>query len=116
MSASFDGREWNLLAEDLGKAPARIVKKAGLILTKVTADASTEAKAFAPVDTGNLRNSIGYTIRGLEGEFGATADYALYVEEGTSIMAPQAFVGPAFDRQQPIFSTAVAALTAEILK
>jgi HK97 gp10 family phage protein len=115
MSVRFEAREWNQLAEDLGRAPARIQTKAQLVLRKVTADGSREAQAFAPVDTGNLRNSINWSVIGLEGEFGATAEYALYVEEGTSTMAPQAFVGPAFDRQQPIFVSAIAALTAEIL-
>jgi HK97 gp10 family phage protein len=115
MSMSFEADEWNELAADIGKAPARIQKKAQVMLAKVLADGSREAQAFAPVDTGNLRGSIDWERRGLEGEFGATADYAEYVEDGTSVMAPQAFVGPAFDRQQPVFMTAVAALSEEIL-
>lgn len=115
MSVDFDGREWNSLALDLGKAPARITRKAGQVLDKVLADGSREAAVFAPVDTGNLRSSIGWEARGLEGEFGATAEYALYVEEGTSTMAPHAFVGPAFDRQQPIFAGAILALTNELM-
>ena len=113
--ASFDASEWLELAADIGKAPGRIQKKAQAVLTKTLADGSREAQAFAPVDTGNLRSSISWERRGLEGEFGATADYALYVEEGTSRMGPHAFVGPAFDRQQPPFMTAIEALTEEVL-
>lgn len=115
-SASFDAREWEQLAADLTKAPLRMQLKAGKVLDKVLADGSREAQAFAPVDTGNLRNSIGWERHGFEGEFGATAEYAPYVEDGTSRMAPQAFVGPAFDRQQPVFATAVEALLGEVLK
>lgn len=114
-TASFDAREWLELAADLGKAPLRIQRKAFQVLDKVLADGSREAQAFAPVDTGNLRNSIDWERRAFEGEFGATAEYAPYVEDGTSRMAPHAFVGPAFDRQQPVFMTAVEALTAEVL-
>lgn len=112
---SFDASEWNQLAADLGKAGPKMQKRGQDVLTKVLADGTREAQAFAPVDTGNLRNSISWERRGLAGEFGATADYALYVEEGTSRMAPHAFVGPAFDRQQPVFMTAIEALAKEIL-
>lgn len=112
---SFDASEWNQLAADLGRAGPKMQKRGQAVLTKVLADGSREAQAFAPVDTGNLRNSISWERRGLSGEFGATADYAPYVEEGTSRMAPQAFVGPAFDRQQPVFFTAIEALAKEIL-
>lgn len=110
-----DVHEWNQLAADVGHAGIRMVPKARLVLTKVLADGTRDAQAFCPVDTGNLRSSIGWEISGLEGEFGPTADYGAYVEEGTSIMAPHAYVGPAFDRQQPVFATAVEALAAVIL-
>jgi HK97 gp10 family phage protein len=113
--ASFDASEWNEFAADLGKAPARMVKQGNKILHKVIADGTREAQAFAPVDTGNMRSGTTGEVRGLEGEFGPTAEYAPYVEDGTSRMAPQAFVGPAFDRQQPGFVTAVQALTEVIL-
>ena len=110
-----DVHEWNRLAIDVGKAGVRIIPKARVILTKCLADGTRDAQAFCPVDTGNLRNSIGFEVRGLEGEFGPTAEYGMYVEEGTSVMAPHAYVGPAFDRQHPIFATAVAQLADEIL-
>lgn len=112
---SFDGHEWEEIAVDLGRASARVTRTAGQILNKTLADGAQQAQAFAPVDTGFLRNSIGWEARGLEGEFGATADYAPYVEGGTSRMAPRAFVGPAFDRVQPGFMTAIQALTEEVL-
>lgn len=115
-TASFDAREWEQFATDLGRAPLRIQRKATQILDKVLADGTREAQAFARVDTGNLRNSIGWErTNAFAGEFGATAEYAPYVEDGTSRMAPHAFVGPAFDRQQPLFVTATEALAAEVL-
>lgn len=114
-TASFDASEWLELAADLGRAPLRIQKKSFQVLDKVLADGTREAQAFSPVDTGNMRAGISWERRAFEGEFGATAEYAPYVEDGTSRMAPHAFIGPAFDRQQPVFATAVEALAAEVL-
>lgn len=112
---SLDAAEWNTLAVDIGKGSLKMVATANKIIRKVTLDGQREAQAFAPVDTGNLRSSITADVRGLEGEFGPTADYGDYVESGTSTQAPQAFVGPAFDRQQPVLADAVAHLTDVIL-
>lgn len=110
-----DVHEWNQLAADIGRAGIRMVPKARQILAKSLADGTREAQAFCPRDTGNLANSIGWEMSGLEGEFGPTADYGAYVEEGTSVMAPHAYVGPAFDRIQPGFIEATAALADVIL-
>lgn len=115
-SFAFEAREWESLADNIGAAPARIQTKAQQGLDKILADGTREAQAFALVDTGNLRASIGWTRIGLGGEFGATAEYAPYVEEGTSRMAPHAFIGPAFDRQQPVFIAMTTALSAEVMK
>lgn len=56
------------------------------------------AIANAPVDTGALRDSI---VRVEEGEgqisIEVGAEYAAYVEHGTSRMAPQPFLQPAID-------------------
>lgn len=51
-----------------------------------------DAQAAAPVDTGHLRAS-GYVSEDSlgEDEIGFRADYAVYVSEGTSRMAPNDF-------------------------
>lgn len=113
MTADF--HEWNQLAVDLGRAGIRMVPKARRVLAKSLADGTAQAQAFCPVDTGNLRNSTGWEMSGLEGEFGPTADYGAFVEEGTSVMAPHAFVGPALDRITPGFIDATAALAEVIM-
>jgi hypothetical protein len=110
-----DVHEWNNFAVDLGKAGVRMVPKARLVLAKTLADGTRDAQAFCPVDTGNLRSSIGWEMSGLEGEFGPTAEYGAYVEEGTSTMAPHGYVGPAFDRVTPGFIEATAALAEVVM-
>lgn len=64
---------------------------------KHTAHASAdEARALAPVLTGALRDSIEVVkISETEYAFGATVEYAPWVEFGTSHEAPQSFVTPA---------------------
>ena len=104
----------NKLAADLGKLGPTAIAGARLIVQKSCADTKRDAQAFAPVDTGNLRSSIGYetheTKAGAWGVVGPTADYGAFVEDGTSRMAPHAYMGPAFDRNQPAFVKACEAL------
>lgn len=66
-------------------------------LTECGMTAEGYAKKLCPVDTGNLRNSITYTVR--DGEYatyiGTNVEYANYVENGTSKMAAQPYLKPA---------------------
>lgn len=55
------------------------------------------AVAACPVDTGNLQESITYLPDFLSCEVYTDVDYAVYVELGTSKMAPQEFMLPAFE-------------------
>lgn len=43
------------------------------------------AKGYAPVDTGNLRNSITHTVQGDTAYIGTNTHYAPYIEFGTGI-------------------------------
>ena len=65
----------------------------------------TKAQRNAPVDTGNLKRSIGLGIRdsGMTAEVEPAAEYAPYVEFGTRFMNAQPFVGPAFHEQEEKF-------------
>lgn len=117
-----DVSELNRLSVDLGQAEQKIGDGVRVALRKAALDTEAQAKAFAPVDTGNLRNSIGHSdLRALaqsgtlEVEVGPTAAYGRYVEEGTSRTAPQAFMGPAFDRVQPGFLSALDEIAGRIL-
>lgn len=94
----LDLSQINKLAVDLGEAGVKAVPLASAAVGKTALAIEADAKAFCPVDTGNLRSSISTTHRALEAEIGPTAEYGVYVELGTSVMAPQAYLGPAFDR------------------
>lgn len=87
--------------------------RAETVVRKVAIDSRADAQALAPVDTGNLRNSI---TAGPAPEHGGTTiayevvartNYALFVENGTSRMEPQPFMGPALERNAPIFKQAI---------
>lgn len=62
------------------------------------------AKNLAPVQTGNLRNSINVLVEGTEINrvltLGASANYATEVELGTSNRVPKPFLQPAITQNQ----------------
>ena len=97
------------LAADLGKQGYEATRKAQTVIAKSAADIERISKSFAPVDTGALKNSIGFDIGGggLEARIGPTVHYGAYVEFGTRRMAPHAYMGPALDIVGPSFAAAM---------
>lgn len=118
MGASFDTTGLNRLAASLTQAGIDAIPAADVVVRKTSADIKRDAQALAPVDTGFLRGSIGYeTKRGLtssEGVVGPTAEYGAYVEDGTSRMGPQPYMGPAFDRHVDNFVDGITAIVDRI--
>ena len=55
------------------------------------------AKNLAPVDTGNLRNSITHEVEKKEARVGTKVEYAPFVELGTVKMAAQPYLNPALE-------------------
>lgn len=113
MTVSFTVTGLAELVSDLRAAPGRVGQKVAAGVRKSAADVEAGAKARAPVDTGNLRNSITTSVEG-DGRSGAvtatvgpTANYGGYVEYGTSRMGPQPYLGPAFDQVVPSFVQAM---------
>lgn len=108
---SADASELRTLGADLSKAGGRAGMLANQALRKTTADVIRDAKILAPVDTGNLRNSISADITGTdtttEAVIGPTAHYGVYQEMGTSRNKPQPYLRPAFDRNVPAFEQAM---------
>ena len=108
-----DVSELNRLAVTIDNAAKTIGETGSAVVRKTALDIEATAKAFAPVDTGALRNSIGTDVHGdsasrvVEAVVGPTVEYGPYVEFGTSRMAPRAFMGPALDRHTPDFIAAL---------
>ena len=78
-------------------------------LLKAALDIERGAKTRAPVDTGNLKNSISVTLgdAGLAAEIGPTARYGIYLEYGTRHMSPRPYMGPAAEAVEPGFVEAI---------
>ena len=73
------------VAADIGRSCQRFEAEARQIVARSTLNAETYAKQLAPVQTGNLRSSIGSRFKnsGLTGIVEATAAHAAYVEFNT---------------------------------
>lgn len=64
-------------------------------IKRTLADATQMAKRTAPIDTGNLRKSIGYDFQGSKTAiFQALANYASFVEFGTRFQGSQPYFFP----------------------
>lgn len=117
-SVWFEGAdELNRLAGNLEKAGVLAASRGPAVIRKTAADIVRDAQAIVPVDTGALKNSIGFEMTGVfAAEIGPTMNYAGFIEWGTSRMAPRAFLGPATDRNVPAFYAAVAQLGGSVLE
>jgi HK97 gp10 family phage protein len=111
------------LSTDIRKAAATTGRRAQQVVRKTAYDIERTAKNLVPVDTGNLKSSIGHSDARSVGrsgtlaiEIGPTANYGQFVEFGTSRMAPQPYMGPAADKHEPAFDAAMAELGLEGLR
>lgn len=112
--AKTDTSQLRKFAADLRTESGRVTARGALVMRKTTQGIIRDAKTLAPVDTGNLRNSISATVTGdgrtnrMTTEIGPTASYGIFLELGTSRMAAQPYLFPAADRWEPVFAQAMA--------
>ena len=103
------GREFRGMADRFRAAPDKAVVMIREATAKAALDTQRVARERAPVDTGYLRSSIAATIDPgstsgvIVGEVTAGAEYAAYVEHGTSRQRPQPFMRPAHEQVRPVF-------------
>lgn len=91
------------------KRKQEILDKAMAKLETYAQVATTEAKRLCPVDTGQLRNSIGYTIIKAENKVSIHADqpYAFFVEFGTRLQIARPYLRPALLKARTIFNKGI---------
>lgn len=119
MPADLDNSEMREHTVRMKAAHGKIGGRGAQVVRAFTLRVEARAKVYCPVDTGYLMGSIGSEFEG-DGRYGAMtgtvtagASYAGYVEHGTSRMAGQPFMGPAFDQEVPGFEAACVALGVE---
>lgn len=112
MRVSFDTRQIERLDRDIETAADTIGARVQQVIMRTGYDTVAAAQARCPVRTGHLRSTIGVDISpdGLGFEVGATARYAGYVEFGTTRMAPQPYLMPAFNQRVGIATRQLGAL------
>lgn len=104
-----------ILSNRLPSIAAQLPGAVRAVIGKTVADVETGAKQRAPVDTGNLRNSItGKLTGGASGEVSTGVEYAVFQEHGTRFQPGTPFMTPAAEAARPGFEAAVAALASKL--
>ncbi|MFC5947074.1 HK97-gp10 family putative phage morphogenesis protein [Pseudonocardia lutea] len=82
------------------RAEAHIEAAKHNFMERLMGDIAQDAKRYAPVDTGELRESITAEVHGTTGTVKATAEHAAYVELGTRYQSAQPYLRPALYQQR----------------
>lgn len=100
---SLEAGQWAALAADLNRAPARIHALAPPVVDQRLHAIEADARDRAAVLTGEMRSRVHTEMDGdgLGGSVIDDSDHAIYNEYGTSKMAAQPFMGPAFEAGAP---------------
>ena len=111
------------MSGEIGRWANRVLKAASGIdrlgekaVTKVSKRAAETARKAAPSDTGRLSRSIRVTVDGSRAVVETDLYYAAFQEFGTSKMAPNPFMGPAFQGHAPELVREVEGIADEIAR
>lgn len=101
----MSGDDFRRFAAALRMAAGGLEKRAKDSADRAAQGALATARAHAPVDSGALRSSLRVRSRGgeIRAVVEATDFKARFQEFGTSRMAPNPFIQPAFAQWEPIF-------------
>lgn len=119
MGVQLDISEVRALGSRIAASTGRVGAGASAALRRTAYAIEADAKVLAPVDTGNLMNSISTTVTGdgrhgsMTAEIGPTAEYGVYQEYGTSTQPGKPFMGPAYDRQIGGYTEALAQIAGQ---
>ena len=122
MSYTIDTSELRKLAADLDLESARVGRDVAQAVRESGERVRDDAKGRAPVRTGKLAGSIGVDTygdgrsAGMTVVVGPSEHYGLFVERGTSKMAPEPFMGPAFEAEAPKLEAAIADIAGTVLQ
>lgn len=106
--------KFTVLVNDLPKIKRRMVDTSEKIVAKTAMDLEATMKSKAPVDTGNLKNSIqAVKLNSQAWRVIVGAEYGAYVEYGTVHTGPQPFFMPAVTLIIPQFRKAWEALVSK---
>jgi|SRR5699024_334616 len=110
---TFDDKELSQKITQYAKEKPKEIKKE---VAKTSESISNQAKSLAPVDTGNLKNSINvsYLNNGLTGHIGTNVHYAPHVEFGTVYMGAQPFLFPSHEQEMPKFISSMKELLKDV--
>lgn len=98
MSVSVSGTD--SLRAKLANAGPKIRKAAGEVVESETLEIADDMRAAAPVDTGELRDSIQSTADDVRGFAWADARHAVFVEFGTKSAPEQPFILPTAEKHR----------------
>lgn len=121
MAVVFDSSEVRKLSADLVTGAARVGAETSRVVRASAERLKKSAQGKAPHRTGALAQSIGVDLYGdgrsvgLTAVVGPSVRYGLFVERGTSKMAAQPFMAPAFEEESPRFADDLAKVAGEVL-
>ena len=116
MNVEFDTSGLVVLSSSFADAASNAPLLVSRVIRKTAADVQSGAQRRAPVDTGYLRSSIGASVGIMSAEIGPTASYGIYLEMGTSRMAPQPYLFPSLEAATPGFMAAMEAVGVEAIR
>ncbi len=100
----------NVVFNNLPRASSAVRSGLEQVVGETTRAVTTFAQGYAPIDTGELHDSIGGQSSGLSGQAVAGTDHAIHQEFGTRYQAGTPFMRPGAEAARPGLETAVRSL------